>query len=410
MGTNLNAEFNYATSGSGDSLFKTKFWRYYENTFNTYNAIWSQITKTSNFTGKKLEFPVPTTYKGGVGSGTIPETMPATYGDCIVTSKKVYAADRVDRETIMAADSEGAFVKAMAECIKKTTEADLWNQNRILFGNGDGSLGTAKAASAVTDNGTGSYTVLIGESASTWKEANFEENMFVNFGTGTDLFKITTIVSSTRAVTFQRQAGGTDVPVDGVVVYMQGSKDNDPMGLKNVLDATTSTLYNITVGRKWQAYQSAVGAGITTDIMNKAMINIEKKVGVAPDMIVTSYEQYEKLLNLLEDQKRYTMTTVAPKAKGMQGVIGFDGVQFMSSRGAVKIVPDKFCELDRMYFLNTDHIVYFRRPNSGWVKEDIGGNGYLRVVDEDQFEARLATYGNIFIAPPFHGVLTTLTV
>lgn len=408
MATNLQNEFSLSNL---DALFKIKFLRYYENTFNTSTPTWSQISKNNTFVSKKLEFPVPTSYKGGVGSGTIPETRVASYGDAQITSKKVYAADRVDRESIMAAQNEGAFVAAIAECIKKTVEADMWNQNRILFGNGDGSLGTLKASGAVTDNGSGNYSVIIGEGASTFKEANFEENMFVNFGTGTDLFLIQSVTASTRTIVVQRQAGGTDVPVDGVVCYLQGSKDNDPHGLKYVLDATSSTLYNVTVNRKFQAYQYAAGgAGISTDIMNKLMVNVEKKVGVAPDIGCTSYAQYEKLLNLLEDQKRYQMTSMAPKAKNVQGVVSFEGIQFMSSRGPVKIFPEKFCEDDRFYFLNSDHIVYHRRPNSGWVKEDIGGNGYLRVVDEDQFEARHATYGNIWICPSFHAVATGLAV
>jgi hypothetical protein len=408
MGTNLQAEFSLANL---DALFKNKYLKYYENVFNTSTPLWNKIQKTNNFVGKKLEFPVPTSYKGGVGSGSLPETANADYGDVQITSKKVYATDRVDRESIMAASSdEGAFVKAMAECIKKTVEADVWNHNRILFGNGDGSLGTIKASAGVTDNGTGNYSLIIGEAASTFKEANFEENMFVNFASGTDLFEIQSVTPSTRTIVVQRQAGGSDVPVESDVCYLQGSKDNDPHGLKNVLDATSSTLYNVTVGRKWQAYQEDVTTGISTDLMNKVMTRIEKKVGTPPNLIVTSYAQYEKLLNLMEDQKRYDLVSVKPKGyEGVKGVMSFSGVQFMSSRGAINIFPDKFCEDDRMYFLNTDHIVYFRRPNSGWVKEDIGGNGYLRVVDEDKFEARLATYGQIFIAPTFHGRIKGLT-
>lgn len=406
--SNLQQEFSQANV---EALFKTKFLKYYTNVFNTSTPTWNKIRKTNDFIGKRLEFPVPTSYKGGVGSGSIPETKNASYGDVLITSKKVYAADRVDRESIMASmGDEGAFVKAMSECIKKTVEADVWNHNRILFGNGDGSLGTLKAASAVTNNGSGNFTLIIGEGASTFKEANFEENMFVNFGSGTDKFEIQTVTPSTRTIIVQRQAGGTDVPVDGVVCYLQGSKDNDPHGLKNVLDATSSTLYNVSVSRKWQAYQEDVTTGISTDLMNKVMTRIDKKVGVAPNEITTSFIQFEKLLNLMEDDKRYTLTSSAPKGyEGVKGVLGFSGIQFMSSRGAINIYPDKFCEDDRMYFLNTDHIVYYRRPNSGWVKEDIGGNGYLRVADEDQFEARLATYGQIFIAPTFHGRIKGLT-
>lgn len=408
MTTNLNADFNYSNL---DALFKNKYLKYYTNVFNTSNPTWNRIRKTNDFTGKKLEFPVPTSYKGGVGSGSLPETAPADYGDVQILSKKVYATDKVDRETIMAAMSdEGAFVKAMAECIKKTVEADVWNHNRILFGNGDGSLGTIKTSAGVTDNGSGNYTLIIGDSASEFKEANFEENMFVNFSTGTDLFEIQTVTPSTRTIVVQRQAGGSDVPVETNVCYLQGSKDNDPHGLKLVLDATSSTMYNVTVGRKWQAYQEDASTGISTDLMNKVMTRVEKKVGTPPNLIVTSYVQFEKLLNLMEDDKRYEMTSRAPRGyEGVKGVLSFSGIQFMSSRGAIDIFPDKFCEDDRMYFLNTDHIVYYRRPNSGWVKEDIGGNGYLRVAEEDKFEARLATYGNIFIAPTFHGRIKGLT-
>jgi len=408
MATNLEQDFSLANL---DSLFKIKFWKYYENTFNTSTPLWNEVRKTNDFTGKKIEFPVPTGYKGGVGSGSLPESNNADYGDVQITAKKVYATDKVDRESIMAAmSSEGAFVKAIAECIKKTVEADVWNHNRILFGSGDGSLGTTKASGAVTDNGSGNYSVIIGEGAATFKEANFEENMFVNFATGTDLFEIQTVTPSTRTIVVQRQAGGTDVPTTSQVVYLQGSKDNDPNGLKQVLDATSSTLYNVTVGRRWQAYQEDVTTGLTTDLMNKVMTRIERKVGVPPNMIVTSYTQYEKLLNLLEDQKRYQLFSSKPKGyEKIDGVLSFSGIQFVSSRGIVRIFPDKFCDDDRMYFLNTDHIIYFRRPNSGWVKEDIGGNGYLRVAEEDKFEARLATYGQIFIAPTFHGRIKGLT-
>jgi len=390
-----------------DALFKIKFLKYYDETFNTTTPLWNQTTKTNDFVGKKLEFPVPTTYKGGVGSGRLPESKPATYGDVQITAKKVYATDRVDRETIMASlTSEGAFVRALAETVKKTVQADMWNHSRILFGNGDGSLGTIDTG-GVTDNGGGDYDVVI--SSASFKLANWEENMFVNFGTGTDKFEITLVAPSTRTISVQRQAGGTDVPADADVVYLQNSKDNDPQGLKSVLDATSGSLYNVTVTRKWQAYQRAMGGvGISTPIMNKAMIQVELQSGQVPNMIVTSAEQFEKVLNFLEDQKRYQMVNVP--AKGAQGKVSFQGVQFMSARGPINIFWDRFCEPDRMYFLNTRHIKYYRRPNTGWVKDDIGGNGYLRVADEDQFEARFATYGEIFIAPTFHGVVTGLSI
>ena len=405
MATNLQKEFSIANV---EALFKTDFKEYYEETFNQSTPFWSQVTKTNDFHGKRLEFPVPIGYQSGIGSGSLPEHNNAPYGDVIISSKKMYALSRVDRESIMASmTDEGAFVRAISECISKTVEADVWNHSRAAFGNSDGSLGTI-ATSGVTDNGGGNYSIVI--STATWKESNWEENQLVNVSTGTELFSITTVTPSTRTIIIQRQAGGIQVPAQAEVVYMQGSKDNDIKGLKGVLDATTGSQYGVTVSRRWKAYNDLLsyGAGVTPELMNKVVLGVEKQCGKSINHIVTSYVQYEKILNQLEDKKRYQMTSIKPK--GMEGGISFEGVQFMSSKGPVPIFPDKHCDDDRMYFLNMDYIKYFRRPKSGWVKEDIAGNnGYLRVVGEDQLEARHATYGELFIAPPFHGVVSGLT-
>lgn len=404
-GSDLQQDFSIANQ---DALFKVLFGKYYTNTFNKSSPLWDRTEKTDKFVGKYMEFPVPTTYKGGVGSGRIPQTKGATYGDVKIYRKKMYASDRVDRESIMASlTSQGAFVEAMSECISKTTEADVWNHNRVLFGDGSGSLGTIDGG-GVTDNGGGNYSLVI--STATWKEANWEENMFANVhSTGTELFEIQTVTASTRTIVVQRQDGGIQVPVAGQVVYLQGSYNNDPYGLKYALDAVGGNVYNVAVGRKWQAYQDlAVGVGISVPLMNKAMIGVEKRCGLVPDTIVTSSTQFRKLLDLCEDEKRYFRQTKVPSKSVAD--LSFSGIQFNSSEGDIVVFWDKFCEEDRMYFLNSDHIVYHRAPGHGWVKDDIGGKGYLRVAGEDSFEAYRATYGQIFIAPQFHGVVTGLTV
>lgn len=411
MSSDLHEAFDYRTNA--DPLFKVKFGRYYENQFNSKRPAWSQVKKNNSFVAKRLEFPVPTTYKGGVGSGRLPESKSATYATVQVTAKRVYATDKVDRESVIASiGSEAAFVEAMAETIKKVVEADIWNHTRIFFNDGTGALGTINAG-GVTNNGGGNYDIVI--SAATWKEANWEENMFVNFAAagalvgGTEKFEITAVAPSTRTISLQRQAGGAQVPADADVCYLQGSFNADPMGLKGACDAVGGNLYGVPVGRKWQAYQRAAGGiGISTPILNKAALTMEKKTGVPPNRIFCSYVQYEKILNLMEDQKRYSMCEVGSSAKNLKGKVSFPGVQFLSTQGPVAILPDQFIEDDRIYLCSMDHIEYHRRPRSGWVKDDIGGNGYLRVVDEDAFEARYATYGDIFICPTFQGVITGL--
>lgn len=393
-----------------DALYKIHYKEMHEETMNTSTPTWNRIAKTSDFTGKKLEFPVPQGWALSAGSGSLPETVLLPLGDVQIEPKKMYATGRIDRESIMASlNDKGAFVKLLTENARQVVEADKWNHNRAFFGDGTGKLGTTKASGAITDNTGGNFSVIVGEGASTFKEANFEENMLVNFGTGTDKFKVVSVTPSTRTIVVQRQAGGSDVPAVATAIYMQGSKDNDIMGLK-ILDLTSTTAYGVAVGRRWKAYNEllAYNAALSVEVMNKAMIGVEKQCGQVPDTIVTSYAQYEKILNFLEDKKRFSLVDVP--AKGSKASLSYSGVKFQSSRGAIDIFPDKFCEDDRMYFLNSKHIKYYRRPQSGWVKDDIGGNGYLRVAGEDQFEARHATYGQIFIALPFHGVVDGLTV
>lgn len=400
MGTNLQANFDQTEAAN---LFKTDFKEYAEAVYNTDMLLWGQIDKPV-MTGKQTTFPVPFGYQGGGGFGNIPEANVADYQDVVFSHKKLYASSRIARDAIASSmSSKGAFVKAMQETVDKTVEMMEWLYSFTLFGNGDGIAGTIKSSAGVTDNGGGSYSVIIGADATEFKEANFEERLFYNIGSGnTDLFECTAVVAATRTVTFQRQAGGTNVPANSDNIYIQGGQSSAPEGLKKVCDATSSTLYDVTVGRRWQSYQvDNASAAIDYALLNDCVAQNQKKVG-KKNMIktcVTSYIQMAKLMNASEDHKRYTLTNMKPKGKGFDAVAGFDGIQVMTPNGAISVFPEKFCEDDRFYGLNPSFIKAFTMPKSGWATDD--GTTYLRVADEDNYEARYAWYGQIYIAPTY---------
>lgn len=409
MGTNLQANFDITEA---NNLFKTDFKEYAEATYNNDLLLWGQVDKPQ-MAGKKTEFPVPFGYQGGIGMGSIPEANVADYQNVSFTHKKLYAASRISRDTIAASmTSKGSFVRAMQETIDKTVEAMEWQKSFVLFGSGDGKAGTIKPSAGVTDNGGGSYTVIIGADATQFKEANFEERIFYNIGTGnTDLFECTAVVASTRAVTFQRQAGGTNVPANSDAIFLQGSENNAPNGLKNVCDATSSTLYTVNVGRRWQSYQKDnSGNAIDYALINDTLSAIQKKVGKKnmTKLIVTSYTQMAKLMNASEDHKRYQVVNMKAKGDAFKATAGFDGIQVLTPNGPINVFAEKFCEDDRMYFLNTDFIKAYTMPKSGWATDD--GTTYLRVADEDNYEARYCWYGQIYIAPPYQGVITNLAL
>lgn len=386
------------------NLFKINYYKKSENMYNSANVLLGRIKKRYDFTGKQRFVATPLSFSGGVGSGSLPTAGVASYGDALILAKKVYATCEIEREAIKAsANDKGAFVKATKETVQKCVESYMRNASRILFGNGDGSLGEIDAG-GVSVIGGGEYDLTI--SAASFKEANFEEKDLVNIETGnSDLFEIVSVSPATKVVKVQLKTG-SQVPADGDSIFMQGSENNDPQGLKGVLDATTGSLYNIPVARRWQASQFAAGgAGITPDRMNEVMLEVERKFGRAPNLIVTSYTQYRKLMNEIEDHKRYSLPA---RDKKLKGQIMFEGLEFMSTRGAIGIFPDRFCEDDRMYFLNDNFIECHHRPGFGWFDDD--GTVFLRKSSSDEYEARYGGYYENYITPSAHGVLSGLAV
>jgi hypothetical protein len=396
------------------NLFKINYYKKSENMYNSATVLLGKIKKRYDFTGKQRFVAIPTSFSGGVGSGSLPTANPAEYEGAVITAKKVYAVTSVDRETMKASQgNEGAFVEATKECVKKTVEAWMRNCSRILFGDGTGTLGIGDDAGAnVTGNGTTATPYII-QLSSAFNEANFEENDLVNINAETTNLeivavdvaakKVSLVGSSTRLGTL----AGANPFAAADSVFMQGSKNNDPIGLKKIKDftiAATGTLYNVPFGRRWSmTVKDAQSAGISTDLMNEIMLSVEKKSGKSPDLIMSSYEQFRKMLALMEDHKRY-----AAPARYMKGQLSFEGVEFMSVNGPVGIFCDRFCAKDEVWFLNSEYIEVHHRPGFGWFDDD--GTVFLRSATSDEYEARYGGYYENFITPTFHGVIYGLAV
>ena len=409
--TTDNGKFNMEDASA---LFKIKYEKLSENIYNSANILLGRCKKSYNFVGSQLEIAVPQSFAGGVGSGKLPAASKAKYGKAIIQAKSLYARVTIDRQTIKASlKDEGSFVRATKEVVKKGVESYMRNLSRCLFSDGTGELGTVSA-------GTGTAVLTISD----FKEANFEEGDLVDIeekvtATGAksmvaegleiiavdvDLGKITLSASVTQT------SGST---LNSVV--MQNSKDNDPQGLAKALKKFDSTispaekLYNIDKDRRWSAsVVEASSASISTDLLNKVMLKVEKKCGKAPNLLVCSYTQFEKILNILEDQKRYQVNTRAGIKSKSGADISFSGVEFMSTSGPVGIFPERFADEDKVYALNDNHIHIHHRPDFGWFDDD--GTVFLRQADLDGYEARYGGYLEIYINPAFQGVIEDLAV
>ena len=414
------------------NVFKRKFWKMSDAVFNASNVTWSRINKNSDFVGKDMFVSNPLSFSGGVGSGALPTANVGKYEGSIINAKRVYAVAQVEREAIKASESsEGAFVKAMQETVKKTLESFMRNCSRQLFADGSGVLAKgagASAAAAVSGAGTTGSPYLITLTASTFFDANLEERDLIQIGTGaaadntgaaieasyleivavdTVAFTVSVVGSSTRLAAL---VAGTAKFATTDIIVMQNSYLNDLTGLRGISRASiagSGTLYNVPVQRRWSMdVKDASAAAITVDVINERMLQIERKSGKVPNLIVCGFKQFQKLLALHENQKRYPLS---PKDSKYAAQFSFDGLQFMSTAGIVPVVYDRFVKDDELWLLNDNYITITMRPGGAqWFEED--GTVFLRDTGSDSYSARYGLYGEIYIIPSFHGHIYNLAV
>ncbi len=185
---------------------------------------------------------------------------------------------------------------------------------------------------------------------------------------------------------------------------MQGSKDTDIQSILGAVTQTSSTLYGITVAApRWQSVQiDAASAGITTDLINQLVTDVEFQSGESPDLLVTSYKQYRKIQDLLGDRLRYMDVTNRDKMF-RKTEFNFQGIQWNTGSGVVAIVADRMCPDAYFLALNTDNITLYSAEAPKWADED--GTVLLRSATEDSYEARYICYCEMFVHPAPQGVL-----
>jgi len=396
---------------SVDKLFKTVFGKLSEKLYNSQNILAARVEKDFNFTGSSLKVSMPGGFGGSVGSGSLPTANVKPYLQAEIETKSLYRRLNIDRKSMYAAkDDKGSFVRLLKEGIENTVESWMRNFNRILFSDGTGALGTMDGTNSGSGTTGDPYLVLISDA--TFHEARLEEGDYVNIGSDTStMMEIVDLNVATKTVSLVTISGAVTIGAsDTDVIYMQGSKDNDPIGLAATVGDNTSTIYGIdqtAAGNRrfLSTIIAAGGAEISPQLINKAVLKIHKKCGKHPNLILTSYEQFIKLENQLENQKYVVLHS---KDESLKTKIGFDAIEVTAGARRIPVMIDRFCELGEMWLLNDDHIKVLHQPGFGWFDDD--GTVLLRHTNADGYEARYGGYLEIFIKPIFHGLINGLAV
>jgi hypothetical protein len=396
------------------NTFKIKYSKKSFQAFNTSTPLWTRIKKAhGEFNGKQLNIEAVLGFTGSVGASVLPQTNIYNDQNAVLTRKKLYARILLDREAMIASKgADGAFEQVTKRQVKKGVESFMRNMERMLFAYENGKIfeGDNSTVLSVGMLGTTAAPYVVVGLSTSWVDGFVEVGDSVQVAGESTILNITAVTRSTRSVSLvgssvilaAAAAGGT---ATSAKIYMQGSNGsatNEIQSLLAACKATTSTLYGVTVGERWQSAQiNAASAGVTTDLINQLVTTVEAQSGESPDLIVTSYKQYRKIQDILGDRVRYT--DVANRVAAFnKAQFNFKGLEWMTQSGVIPVVVSKMCPDDHLFALNTDGICFYSAEAPKWIDDD--GTVLLR-ASTDAFEARYACYCELFVHPYMQGVL-----
>lgn len=380
---------------------------------------WAAINKDQGFVGKQNETKVELDYGGSTGFGTLPTAYGVTVDEADLTHKKLYGRMYLDGLAWEASKGDaGAMEDTSKFEVKRKTMSFKRTLEEHCVGNGDGSIAGQATGDGSTPTGTAGAPVII-ITAATFIPAAWQTKVIINVGSATDNYLVTAVNESTRAITLSRLDGTVDLTSGAFssICYLQGSKDAAFSGARQVLSATSSTLYGITVGKNWQASQiDASSAALTPTLLQQAVLDIYDHVGETPTLIALPSLQYKKLLSYAEDLQRFEMSAKSPfsrtdgsVAKDMKWLanLSFTGVGLATDRGVIPVVMNRFLKNSEAMLFNTEYITFHSTPKGIHVK-DQDGTVFLRDSTTDSYEGRIALYGDQLIVPTYQGYIHTL--
>lgn len=336
---------------------------------------------TSEVGGKYVTFPLKVRRNHGLGYRNELEALQAAgqqgWTNVRVPLRYGYGRVQLSGQTIeLVNENFQAFSSAIHEEMTGLKNDILKDTNRILWGNGLGVLATIDTAAGPVN------TVSVGtnETHVDWLDLDMQVDILSSNGVTPKASnrKVTAINEATGDFTFD---GAAATVVVGDIVVRAGNYGREPQGLTSLV-AASGTLFNLdpTVEPLWKSTEDNSGGALSESKMIKMMDVIRKK-GARPSVIMTDLGTRRAYFNLLTTQRRFTGT------KSFEG--GFEGLAF-AYEGEVPVITDVDAPAGKMWFLTEDSFKVYRRRAWDWESRD--GNMWKWVVGYDAMEAFMKQY------------------
>jgi len=397
------------TMASHDSLFKEFYGSNKETTLvNKKTPLASILMKNKKADWVGDSFVQPVRFGSAVGLGyrssgqNLPAPVASPRGKAVFPAKSVYATVEYERQAIVASrNSKGAFAKVTVDEVEATIEGfNLHMLERALFSDGSGKLGEV---ASVTGSGTAAAPWVIvgtttGTNAPKYKKKYFPIGAKLDLYTLGGVYQMTVQVVSagpTAITAVTLVVGNSVTPVAGDILYWEGNKDQEILGLKSFAPDAAGVLYGIdqTANPNFIGSQTIIAGALGYDDINSLISEMEEDIG-SPNLAVGSSRGLAMLKNQAEDQKRYDVATV----KSSDATIGFKGLQIMSDDGPFAMISSQMCPDDEIWLLNTNYLQLVCREDLGWFDDD--GTILLRDPNKDVYSARYGGYLELFCSKP----------
>lgn len=419
-----NASNTYITQSGDAGYFDINYTKQAEANLNTNFAILAMMQKVFDekgdiHDGLRSEHDVELTYSGGTTWSAPGTTRSANVQKAQLDHKDIFSTAYADAKTVSLTRRDKKV--SHGSILDWEIKSKILNTKRqveiAIFGQGDGRLGVGDGS---TPTGTAAAPVII-ISQTSWCPYRFEVKDIVNMGSATDNYEVTAVNESTRAVTLSRLDGSVDLTSGAFssVVYLQNSKDAAWHGLREVCDATSGTLYGLTVGRRWQSEQYAATGAVTLSMLRQRAIKIRNRTGTFPNLITASSAQFDAIMTYADSLQKCEVNAKPPMKFDDEGNLyeyddrkyyahlGFEAVGLAVPGAVIPIVDSRFIEDDRIYLVNTEKMrLKLTSDAFHWLKQ--GSDVWLRVAGSKFYEAIYCAFGNIYINPLYQGVITGL--
>lgn len=402
----------------------------------TYNkqALLSKMKVSSDFTGEKKVLAIQYTNPQGFGSSFDRAYLHASsaeqYSRWQLFRVQHYGFARVDGEVMRTAVDPGALVNVWKNRTQSVVRGMHNSAGRLLYGSGTGKIG---APNAVAASPTSTITLSVPADV-----ANFERGMYISmysadaFGASyinlTSGAAVTSFTAETERVryvsavnrdiasgtatltlasdgtypaTAQWPAGAIIVRDGDGITYSSGSTSYDtnaksPAGIEQWISGNQigtapygNTLFALdrSTDKLRLGGQSLDATGLN---MVEALQTLESNIlfqGIGyPDTIVVNP------IDLGNLKKSALSDVIRIPAQDPKQNLNFQEVQFIGQNGPIAFLSDPFCPKGKAYMLKMDTWALHTAPGGMFQLVDWDGVNYLRLSNEDVYEARFASY------------------